>query len=116
MVKDKEAILHSHPDSFKCKRCGRCCRVYVPVTEQDTLRWAVEYRDDVLRWISMHDLLIHLVTKEGAVRCPFLRKLPDEGVCVCRIYDTRPEACAKFPMSRRQAERIGCPGVEQTEN
>ncbi len=76
------------------------------------MRWAVEYRDDILQWVS-HDFFIQPVTEAGITRCPFLEKL--KGVYICHVYDTRPKACARFPISRRQAERIGCPGVEQTE-
>ena len=46
------------------------------------------------------------------MKCPFLRKLT-QGIYICRIYDTKPESCTKFPISRRQAERIGCPGAKQ---
>ncbi len=105
--------MPSHPEGFQCKQCGKCCRVYVQVTEEDTLRWAVEFRDDILQWVSTHDWFIEPVAWGGSMRCPFLRKLSNESIYICRIYDTRPEACAKFPISRRQVECIGCPGVEQ---
>jgi len=91
----------------------------IRVTEKDLWRWAWEERDDILQWVSTvdlgdrveYDFPIHPVTDEEVTGCPFLRKLPNKNIYVCRIHDTKPEACAKFPMSRQQAEDVGCPGL-----
>jgi Fe-S-cluster containining protein len=103
--------MPSPPDGFRCKQCGACCRAYVPVTEQDILRWAIESRDDILRWVSAADCLIHPVIEQGIARCPFL-KSAHHGVYVCRIHSTKPAACSRFPRSRQEAERVGCRGYE----
>ena len=115
--------MPSHPDGFKCKQCGKCCQVYadtIQVTEGDLWRWTVEEREDILQWVSTvdfgdhaeYDFPIHPVTDKEVLRCPFLRKLPNKDVYICRIHNTKPEACTKFPISRQQAKDIGCPGVE----
>ncbi len=90
---------------FQCKRCGKCCGLVIPVTEQDVLRWAVQYREDILRYVSPRD---HLLCKEDD-QCPFLRQSL-QGTYICAIYRTRPAACARFPLSEEQANRIGCSG------
>ncbi len=91
--------------SFKCKRGGKCRALAVPVSEQDLVRWAIEYRNDILGKVLPHERLI----RGNGTRCPFLIQLTP-GVYGCRIYRTRPIARAQFPLSAQQAERIGCPG------
>ena len=120
-------VLSLHPDGFKCQQCGKCCQVYVnliQVTEEDVDRWMVEGREDILKWVSCVDFGDHIeydfpidpVTDEDIERCPFLRKLPNKDVYVCRIHNTKPEACTRFPSSEEEGERIGCPGVVNREN
>lgn len=105
-----------HPDGFQCKRCGACCRAYVPVTERDIMRWAIASREDILQRVSASDGFIRPVEEDGVARCPLLKCLPDGRTHVCRIYDLRPEACARFPASLQEAERIGCPGIAPAED
>jgi Fe-S-cluster containining protein len=108
--------VHSYPTGFRCLQCGTCCHSYIPVTRQDILRWAVQGRDDILEHVSTRELFIHPLPRDELARCPFLQKLSQKDVCVyiCSIHDTKPEVCAAFPTSREQAERIGCPGIQQT--
>ena len=105
----------SHPDGFKCRQCGACCRAYVQVTERDLLRWAVEFREDILEHVS-EEGFIEPVQEIDGPRCPFLRRLPrrhaGRDVYECLIHDTKPDACVRFPASREQAERLGCLGVK----
>ncbi len=90
---------------FKCKRCGKCCSLAIPVTEQDLLHWAVAERGDLLAYVSPRDGFI----RQRDERCPFLIQSAS-GRAACGIYRLRPDACARFPRSRVQAERIGCQG------
>jgi Fe-S-cluster containining protein len=105
-----------HPNGFSCKQCGACCRAYVQVTESDLLRWAAGFREDVLAWVSPEEGLIHPLEESEGARCPFLERLTGAGDLreryVCRIHDTRPDACRRFPASREQAARVGCIGLE----
>jgi hypothetical protein len=78
----------SYPEGFQCKQCDRCCKVYIQVTEEDMLRWAVEFRDDILQRVSTHDLFIRPVAWGGSMRCPFLRKLSNKGIYIC-VFTTR---------------------------
>jgi Fe-S-cluster containining protein len=106
-----------HPEGFSCRRCGACCRAYVQVTEQDVLCWAAAFREDILKCVAAEEALIHPVEGTEGPRCPFLRRLPREGigrdVYVCLIHDVRPEACFRFPISREQAGRVGCKGFPE---
>ena len=110
-------------DEFQCQLCGKCCLEYaynLQVTEEDMCRWEEEGRRDILQWVSRIgvgeylalDFPIHPETGDEVDRCPFLRKLPRKDVYICRIHDTKPDACRRFPLSREKAERIGCPGLK----
>jgi Fe-S-cluster containining protein len=103
----------AHPEGFACQQCGACCRAYVPVSEADLLRWAATFRDDILRCVSAREAFIRPLMEDEGPRCPFLRWLPrgDVYTYVCRIHDTKPQACARFPTTREDAARVGCPGV-----
>ena len=84
-------------------------------------RWTLEERDDILEWVSVincgtyevYDFPIHPVIKDEVTRCPFLRKVRNQSIYICRINDTKPEDCQRFPVSVKQAKEIGCPGMKQ---
>jgi Fe-S-cluster containining protein len=100
-----------HPSGFKCRQCSACCRAYVQVTERDLLRWATQFRQDILERVSEEGLIEPVEASDGP-SCPFLRRLPRgrEGaeVYACTIHGAKPEACVRFPASREEAERLGC--------
>jgi Fe-S-cluster containining protein len=104
--------MPAYPQGFHCVGCGACCRAYVQVTEGDLVRWAAQGRRDILRCVAPVERWIEPVTRGRLPACPFLREAPGQGIYRCRIYDTRPEACRRFPASSAQAERIGCQGLE----
>lgn len=109
-------------DGFECQHCGRCCRVLgieyeLLVTEADVARWRAEGRADILAWVGRavfsgeYQFPVDPRTGDEVVGvCPFLRKLPRRNLYVCRIHDTRPEDCCRFPPAREDAERVGCQG------
>jgi Fe-S-cluster containining protein len=106
--------MHVHPDGFSCRQCGACCRAYVQVTENDLLRWAAEFREDILAWVAPEEGLIHPLEGSDGTRCPFLKRRPGErdrrDRYMCLIHDTKPDACLRFPASREQAGHVGCMG------
>ncbi len=108
--------MPDHPDKFSCKRCGRCCRVHVPVTDVDILRWSVQSRDDILMRLSERNRFIRPIVRGEEACCPFLAKRPGDDIYVCRIYRTRPQACIEFPHTPSHAGRMGCRGLEKTEH
>jgi Fe-S-cluster containining protein len=110
-----------HHDEFQCQQCGKCCLEYaynLQATEEDVCRWEKEGRWDILQWVARIDVgvclaldfPIHPKRGDDVDRCPFLRKLPRRDIYICRIHDTKPDACRCFPTSREKAESLGCPG------
>jgi Fe-S-cluster containining protein len=108
----KEIDMQSVREGFKCRQCGNCCKgLIVPISEEDILRWAVEFRDDILYWISWPEQSIKFVKMDGEKQCPFLEKLACEDIYVCGIQKTKPFACMHFPISWQEATRVGCQGL-----
>lgn len=100
--------------SFKCAKCGECCRFYwVPLTHRDVKRIAARTglapeefaaelpKERVGEWGAPSFLL-----SDGAEHYLVLRKR-DDGFCafiklegtsfICSIYDARPTTCAFYP-------------------
>jgi Fe-S-cluster containining protein len=102
-----------------CTQCGKCCEKYGAgsglgsATEADLER--LDYRPDVLRYISLGDLWISPVTGEETRRCPWLRKLPNQDKFKCRIHDVRPDVCRNYPVDVEQMIRDGCEMLEEAD-
>jgi len=107
---------------FSCKQCGKCCVAFIDTSqgcasEVDVELWEYEERDDILAWVDelpggIYDIWIHPKTGDDVSRCPWLRKLPNQDKFVCKINDVKPEVCRNFPVTRKQAEGIGCKGFD----
>lgn len=98
--------------SLECVRCGRCCLKYgntLQASDEDVARWKKEGREDILAWVGpFGDLWINNSSHKEASRCPWLRKLPGKKQYLCRIHETKPEICATYPVTRKQALGDGC--------
>jgi len=82
-----------------CNRCGLCCRSTffalkdVPV-DKDTR--------EIGRWASYHGVDVMKYPIDGieylAVSLPGVCKnlIEVDGVCICGIYDTRPNVCKEY--------------------
>jgi len=46
------------------------------------------------------------------VRCPWLRKLPNQNRYICRIYYDRPDDCKQYPVNIDQMVRDECEMLE----
>ena len=46
------------------------------------------------------------------VRCPWLRKLPNQEKYICRIYYDRPNDCRYYPVTIDEMVRDGCEMLE----
>ncbi len=117
--------------AFECQRCGACCLHYwwLSAQPEDIDRWELEGREDILQYADLDlylmigetDLWISPETGEELSRCPFLRKVRNQPVYRCKIYDTRPVVCRRFPQLAydQEGQLIGvdtwaldnCPGV-----
>jgi Fe-S-cluster containining protein len=99
-----------------CTRCGKCCldehyMLTLSATDEDVARWEEEGREDILQYVDTvkpgtHDLWIR--DGEELARCPFVRKDKGKPTYRCTIYETRPEACRKYPVSAGQMVALGC--------
>ena len=115
-------LIETEMEKFKCVQCGHCCldlpdAYQTSVPESDLKRWKHENRSDILKWVDtfggLNDIWISPKTGEPANRCPWLRKLPKKNKYICRIHDTKPEHCRKFPRSKRHALENGCKGFHR---
>jgi len=95
----------------RCVQCGTCCRGPIPVTNDDLLRWAAQGRYDILFHILPAERIIEPLARNERQTCRYLVPLPEQGICACRIYDTRPAVCTSFPSSVENASRAGCHGL-----
>ncbi len=46
------------------------------------------------------------------VRCPWLKKLPNQEKYICRIYDDRPKDCKYYPVTINQMVKDECEMLE----
>lgn len=97
--------------SFKCQRCGICCRWpgHVLLTEEDVTRMAQAVSVTETEFIDRYTQLASnrrqlSLTEHPDGRCVFLK---EDG---CAFYDARPEQCRNFPHTWRVAD--GCPALE----
>ena len=113
-------LVETEMEKFKCVQCGHCCldlsdAYQTSVPESDVKRWKREQRFDILEWVGtlggVGEIWINPKTGEYVNRCPWLRKLPKQNKYICRIHETKPEKCRKFPKSKRHALDYGCKGI-----
>jgi Fe-S-cluster containining protein len=90
-------------ESFRCKRCGQCCREsgYVKLSEQDAEQIANFLHMDVATFVQEQTRLMPdrsslalLEREDGA--CVFLS---DDGCCV--LQNVKPQQCKDFPYKWR---------------
>jgi len=112
-------LVETELEKFRCVQCGHCCldlsdAYQTSVPDDDVLRWERENRYDILEWVDtflgLNDIWVSPKTREPVDRCPWLRKLPKKDKYICRIHETKPEHCRKFPKSKRHAIKNGCKG------
>ncbi|MBC8207041.1 MAG: YkgJ family cysteine cluster protein [Kiritimatiellales bacterium] len=102
---------HEAEYSFKCQRCGTCCRWpgHVLLIGEDVSRMAAAMGLSETEFI---DRYTHLASNRRQLS---LTEYPD-GRCIflaeegCAFYDARPGQCRNFPHTWRVAE--GCPALE----
>ena len=114
-------LIETEMEKFDCIQCGHCClelpdAYQASVPDSDVLRWERENRYDILERVDLfaglNDIWISPKSGEPVNRCPWLRKLPKKDKYICRIHETKPEHCRKFPKSKRHALENGCKGFK----
>ncbi len=91
-----------NPKSFKCSRCGECCKRLYVLLSQDDIKKIEElgYGDDsfsTIEYIGEFKGKRALRKKDG--KCIFLA----EGN-KCLIYCSRPDICKKYPFFGKPVE------------
>ncbi|MFC1704897.1 YkgJ family cysteine cluster protein [Nanoarchaeota archaeon] len=90
------------PQTFKCGRCGECCkRLYILLNDSDIKN--IEKLGYVLDCFSevepVGEFKGKRVLRKVDERCIFLTK--DN---LCKIYESRPEICKKYPFFDKEVE------------
>ena len=67
--------------NFKCKRCGKCCSNYLPLTENEIQEMKKTAKKENK----------HLLDKDWYNTCPFLNYKNE-----CDIYENRPMICREY--------------------
>ncbi|HNX68736.1 MAG TPA: YkgJ family cysteine cluster protein [Candidatus Omnitrophota bacterium] len=101
-------------NSFRCKRCGACCKQpgFVYLTQADVDRLASFFRIDPYQFTEQSCVLLdrkHLAMKKHPDEtCLFLR--PDG----CSVYAARPAQCREFPLSWKTERTLQyCEGMKK---
>ena len=101
-----------------CTQCGKCCLEYKgnswlgSASEVDLLVWKV-LRPDIFAYADTPgDLWVSPVTGKTMMRCPWLRKLPNQEKYKCRIHSFRPEVCQNYPFDIEQMIELECEMLE----
>ncbi len=87
------------PKTFKCTKCGECCKPITKVTEADIQKIEeLGYkREEFLDFDPFRrDSMIKDVLKRVNGYCIFLKDNKD-GTFDCSIYGNHPEVCKKYP-------------------
>ena len=72
------------------------------------IEWWETYRPDIFSYVDGGKIWISPVTGKQMVRCPWLRKLPNQNKYICRIYYDRPDDCKHYPVNIDQMVRDEC--------
>lgn len=129
----REAMRHSlgaFPAGYACQACGACCSLrdafQSTLAPEEVEAWRRAGREDILRFVAPREkdgcltwrAWVNPKTGEYFRRCPWFGRLPElgEGRYGCRIHEMKPLKCRAFPLNRRQAERIPCPGLSAEES
>jgi len=77
--------------SWSCTRCGKCCKLLVPIKIGEALYYQKEYGTSTIEYFNKG---LHLKKRSDGY-CIFLDWV--NGRAHCSIYHFRPRACALYP-------------------
>jgi Fe-S-cluster containining protein len=103
---DKEFL---DPKTFKCTKCGECCRPIVKVTEKDIKR--IEQTKIKREEFLAFDPLEENPNKKDTLKqnnnvCMFLKRKGEEYFC--SIYEHRPDFCRMYPFYKENMKLKDC--------
>lgn len=79
----------------KCSRCGECCGIFIPVTDEEI--------KIIKKYVKQKNIVPEDRVNDNNVelRCPFFNVKEYK----CNIYEVRPFVCRDFICSRKKLER-----------
>ena len=98
-----------------CNQCGKCCILYSNgglAASASEIQWWETFRPEIARYVSSGKIWISPTTGKPMVRCPWLRKLPNQNKYMCRIYYDRPDDCKHYPVNIEQMVKDECEMLE----
>ena len=106
--------------SFRCRRCGACCRVkggIVRLSEPEIARLAAALEVDEQTFIDRYTTLspdrrgLVLLDQDDGRSCILL----DEAGS-CRVHDAKPDQCRNFPFSWTNPDSASyCPALREAQ-
>ncbi len=98
-----------------CNQCGKCCTLYggngLSVSDEE-IAWWEDHRPDIAEYVRGGEIWFSPATGKQMLRCPWLRKLPNQNKYTCEIYYDRPEECMQYPVTIEEMIRDGCEMLE----
>lgn len=102
-----------------CNQCGKCCTHYSDgglSASASEIDWWETFRPKIFSYVRDGKIWISPVTGKQMVRCPWLKKLPNQEKYICRIYYDRPDDCKYYPVTIDQMVRDKCEMLEARDN
>ena len=99
----------------ECNQCGKCCirygggGLYASASE---IAWWETFRPKIFDYVRGGKIWVSPVTGKQMMRCPWLRKLPNQNKYICRIYHDRPDDCRHYPVNIEEMARDECEMLE----
>ena len=103
-----------------CRQCGKCCTDLEEAAdnylfEKEAKVWIDAGREDILDYTKRvededadvgYEIWFSPKTGRKLERCPWIRKLPNKNVFICRINDIKPSHCRAFKPGSKVAKVI----------
>ncbi len=104
-----------HNKMKDCNQCGKCCINYSNgglSASASEIEWWEMFRPDIYEYVRGGNIWISPESGKQMLRCPWLRKLPDQDKYICHIYYDRPEDCKHYPVTIEQMVKDECEMLE----
>jgi Fe-S-cluster containining protein len=99
----------------KCNQCGKCCKKYsdggLSASAEEIASWEA-FWPEIYCHVKDGQIWVNPDSGEQLVRCPWLRKLPDQEKYICDIYFERPGDCRYYPVTIEQMITDECEMLE----
>ena len=99
----------------ECNQCGKCCTRYGGgdlSASASEIAWWETFRPKIFDHVKDGKIWVSPVTGKQMMRCPWLRKLPNQNKYICRIYHDRPDDCRHYPVNIEEMARDECEMLE----